>query len=521
MRRPCRALAAVAPVALALVACGTTVPLDPYGAPVTGGGSDELGVPSGTGTAPASDQRFGVPDGTTASGGLPGDQSSTTAEDSSIPAAGAGSGTTGSGGTAPGTGEQSGVAGGTGRGVTASEIRIGFLIEPGASTVGKSLGAESLVGGDHEAEVNAIVADLNKRGGVLGRKIKPVFVEVDAAQEQSNPSAAAQAACSALTDDEKVFAAISYIANVNNDTMFECMARKQTAFFGTDLAPHTEKSYATRAPYIYGPHTLSVDRLAPALVGRLKAQGYFTGWDSAAGRPSTTAPVKVGVIYTEGADTYIDGIRRGLAAAGIRDIETFQHGPTNQETSSGMSAAVLQFRSAGVTHILMETAGPVLFFLPTAENQGYRPRYGFSSLNGPAALQETGALPPRQFVGSMGAGSSPLTDVGNQPGDLSPAQAACRKIMKDAGQDMSSATAFLYMVIACDGFNLIKAALERSEVPNAAGLRRGMEALGTSFVSATIPAMAWGPSRYDAVAALRDFLYRDGRFVYVGGLHRV
>lgn len=517
-RRPRIPALAVLLLAGTLTGCGSTVQMRPGDALGQGGssaGTDGLGS-TGTGLGPGSggDVSGGVPAaGSAGLGGAAGQLGAAgTGPDGSI--MGGGSATSGSAGAGPAP-----VGAGTaGRGVTATEIKIGFLIEPGASAVGESLGAESLVGGDHKAEVAAIVADLNKRGGILGRKVVPAFVEVDAAQEQSDPAAAAQAACAGLTDDEKVFAAISYIANVNNETMFECMAQKRTPFFGTDLAAHTAKSYADRAPYIYAPHTMVVDRLAPALVSRLQAQNYFTGWDTAAGAPGT-APLKVGVIYTEGADTYIQATKKALASAGVRDIETFQHGSTAQETSSGMSAAVLQFRSAGVTHVLMETAGPVLFFLPVAENQGYRPRYGFSSLNGPAAMQETGALPERQFVGSVGTGFAPLTDVGHQPGDLSSAQAACRKIMKDAGQDMSSPTAFLYMVIACDGFNLIKQAVERSGTPNAAGLRSGIDALGKSFVSAAIPSMGWAAGRHDAVAAVRDFTFRDGRFVYAGALH--
>lgn len=517
----CVPLAAAA--ATLLAGCGSTVQTTTdtaFGGAAGPAGADGLGTDVPGAVGPDRSGAQGT-DRSSTGGMSSGPGGSSEAPGSSGPSGPDGA-TTGTGTTSGGAagGSQPPAPGETGPGVTATEIKVGFLIEPGASTIGESLGAASLVGGDHKAEVNAVVADINKRGGILGRKVVPEFVDVDAAQEQSNPAAAAQAACTGLTDDRKVFAAISYIANVNNETMFECMKQKRTPFFGTDLAAHTAASYERRAPYVFAPHTLTVDRLAPVLVKRLKAQAYFTGWDNANGAPGP-APVKVGVIHTEGSTTYREGTLKALAAIGIRDVEVFQHGPTNQETSAGMSSAVLRFRSAGVTHVLMETAGPVLFFLPTAENQGYRPRYGFTSLNGPAALQETGALPPRQFVGSMGTGFAPLTDVGNETGDLSPAQTACRKIMKDAGQDMSSATAFLYMVIACDGFNLIKRALEHAGVANAAGLRAGIDALGTGFVSAAIPAMGWARGRYDAVAAVRDFSYRDERFVYAGPLHAV
>ena len=59
--------------------------------------------------------------------------------------------------------------------------------------------------GDYEKTYNAVIDDLNKKGGVNGRKIVPVFGKV-------NPlgTAPAQEVCLKLTEDQKVFAAVGF-----------------------------------------------------------------------------------------------------------------------------------------------------------------------------------------------------------------------------------------------------------------------------------------------------------------------
>src|SRR5436309_2225961 len=51
----------------------------------------------------------------------------------------------------------------------------------------------------------AAIADLNKQGGINGRKVVPVFAAIDPLG-----TAPAQEACIKLTEDEKVFAVMSF-----------------------------------------------------------------------------------------------------------------------------------------------------------------------------------------------------------------------------------------------------------------------------------------------------------------------
>ncbi len=59
--------------------------------------------------------------------------------------------------------------------------------------------------GDYETTYNAVIDALNKKGGIDGRKVVPVFAPI-------NPigTAPAQEACLKLTEDEKVFATVGF-----------------------------------------------------------------------------------------------------------------------------------------------------------------------------------------------------------------------------------------------------------------------------------------------------------------------
>ena len=406
----------------------------------------------------------------------------------------------------------------TARGLTASQITIGVVTTQDAATLGKSLGAENLVGGDHVAEINALVKDLNAHGGIAGRKVVVVYEDVRTADATSDPASSSQAACEGLTQDKQVYAVISIVGNLNNDVMYQCMAKHRTPFFGVDLVPHHTATFAKYAPYVYGAHTLALERLVPTLVSRLTAQSWFAGWDTNAGAPGPLA-AKVGVLYADIDPGYLQLAKQSLSRAGHPVADSFGYKSDLSTLGSQMQSAVLQFRQKGITHLLIEESDGVLFFLPAAENQGYRPRYGFSTLNAAKALADTSAIPARQFVGMRGVGWAPAMDVGNTKTETSSAAASCRKVMTDAGIDSSDSTAFFYMAIECDALLLLKAGLERQQTFTPLDFRRGLEAVGNSFIAAGVTGIGWHPGSYDGVTALLDFGYDNGTFSYRGSRH--
>jgi hypothetical protein len=86
-------------------------------------------------------------------------------------------------------------------GVTKDEIKIGITY-PDLEAIRSVTNTNH---GDYEKSYRAVIDDLNKKGGINGRKVVPVFATI-------NPlgTAPAQEACIKLTEDEKVFAAMSF-----------------------------------------------------------------------------------------------------------------------------------------------------------------------------------------------------------------------------------------------------------------------------------------------------------------------
>jgi hypothetical protein len=99
------------------------------------------------------------------------------------------------------TGPATAQAGPTGRGVTATTIRIGVpYIDLSAI---RKFGI-TLDQGNYPDAYNAIIADLNAHGGVAGRKLVPYIVAVSPVG-----TAPAATACTQLGKDDKVFVAIA------------------------------------------------------------------------------------------------------------------------------------------------------------------------------------------------------------------------------------------------------------------------------------------------------------------------
>lgn len=390
----------------------------------------------------------------------------------------------------------------SGPGFTAKELFIGVAYN---SQLSEQMGAAGAVGGstalgDQRKQVEALVRDINARGGVGGRRMVPVFFDV---KGETNPSTASQAACSAWTEDNRVFAAMTFVAEMGNDSSYACLTKRQVVF--VPLAGESDRAYRAFAPYLWTPTGLSVERAGPIWVKRLAAQKYFTGWNTTLGRAGD-APVKVGLLLGNGArnsqpsmDAALEkALRAELSRVGVPVAATFSMSGIDQG-----SAAVLRFKDAGVTHVIGDYS--IALFTQAAESQRYRPRYGISSFSGGIALQLFS--PPAQLAGTLGFGWSPQGDVdtAQDQGDVSPAEARCRTVMKDAGEPTESRLAWFAMAHACDTFTFFDEVIEGSGF-RPAGLPGAAAGLG-----AVPPAFTFGISypggRPDGVTYGRDLTY--------------
>jgi len=194
-------------------ACGSTVVRTGPGAAGdqvavagSGAGSDGLG---GQGLAGGASGGLGTPGGTT--------------QDPLTGSGTFGGGSTGSGsstgsggavqapGSATGTGSDSGAGATTvtqGPGVTATSIHIGITVCGKCGSANAALGAGSDdAEADQRGTFKAALADVNDRGGVLGRKLVPIFYDTDPSRDVA---ATYQEMCETWTKDSKVLVTFMY-----------------------------------------------------------------------------------------------------------------------------------------------------------------------------------------------------------------------------------------------------------------------------------------------------------------------
>src|SRR5205807_7206663 len=232
------------------------------------------------------------------------------------------------------------------------------------------------------------------------------------------------------------------------------------------------------------------------VIDHLSDQGFF---DKGA---------KVGLIRFDNPEnerTEKNVVRPALAAHGVTLTDTYAFkvpGSTAaiSGTANEANSAVLRFRAKGVDHVIFQltlTALPFLF-MPAAESQGYRPRYGFSSGDIPDFLTQN--VPAGQLDRSAVVGWSRIADKGQRQSFAdTAAMRTCMKIIAHAGLTYPGEG---YGVV-CDPFFFLQAALNKAPRVSAAGFRAAVDALGTSFALLDTPATRFGPNRFTGPDAVR------------------
>jgi len=147
-------------------------------------------------------------------------------------------------------------------GVTKDEIKIGITY-PDLEAIRSVTNTNH---GDYEKSYRAVIADLNKQGGINGRKVVPVFAAIDPLG-----TAPAQEACIKLTEDEKVFAAMSFF---NADAPLCFVDSHSTPILGGQTTPanlgHAKAPWATlESGAELGPRQIDALANAGALKGKL------------------------------------------------------------------------------------------------------------------------------------------------------------------------------------------------------------------------------------------------------------
>ena len=393
-----------------------------------------------------------------------------------------------------------------GVGVTANSIKIGFHFSAPLGPAFAIVGFGGTPEGENNERViiDALVKHYNSHGGLAGRKILPVYNEYEAASGESWEVLAAQA-CEKFVNDEKVFAVASGHVGFN-DALSNCLAKGKTPLMQQQQWPYDTKYIKDYSPYLYQPSRMRPERWVPAYIKGLKDAGYFTkGYKL--GLMRYDSPV-----FTRIASMMRNELKKlGLVLTSEAVIGAPHSVGDFGAMSSEISSATLQFRGAGITHVIYdEWAGQLPFFgITIADQQNFHPRYGFTSVN----LTNTQAQQhsAENLHGSVVVSWLPGQDVA-KPDDPRKGGALerCLAIIRAAGVTTNR----LYDGTHCDSLFFLEAVLKKTNNITPEGLKATSEKLGSSYDSPYTFATKFASGRPDGASAVRIGRYVDGCTCY-------
>jgi hypothetical protein len=386
-------------------------------------------------------------------------------------------------------------------------MKVGVVTTKPIGPFLKQFGVAALDNGDEKAMATALVAHVNSHGGLGGRKLDPVYYEVDPAKSASQAEDQTMSEiCQALTQDQRVEVVLySFYA----PQLGACFAKAGVAYITSEPAAQPTEQQIAGTP-LYAGVGPTRDRLAQAYVDKLAARGFWTGSHGTGllveGRPELSPIVEQVVV-------------RALRQRGVDvDVVYTDPGSPNNAGSIGAQTAstVLKWSGQGRDRVifLVEYNFPIISFMQNAEQQHYNPRYGLTTNASPVGLQ--GSISANQLAGSVGVGIEPALDS-NVEGWMvdTPGRAGCVAILKRAQVDIGNkgsgpdGTA----MGMCDKFQLTQAAAARVEAagrPVTAGsIIDAISTMGDAFLPATTQGTSFSPSRRAGGSKYQIFGFLD------------
>jgi hypothetical protein len=328
-----------------------------------------------------------------------------------------------------------------------------------------------------------------------------------------------QTECTDFAQDQHVFAAIS--VEEETGALIPCLAKAGVvSIFDSPVYAPSPSDFSQYHGYLYQPDEITIYRWGP-FISLLASSGYFG------------SNAKVGILLADdgtGHNQYLVNNlwKPALAKMGINPVVfTFTEGDGSQASLSGeetqFDSAVLQFKTAGVNHVIMTPDGGngVFLFPPAAQAQGFAPRYALTDANGAAAW---GVATPQQQAGAMAiswsngdtAVETTQTQMNTNPKNST--QTECKQIF--AGFPLPSGQSVTALYPLCDRFLFLYYALKNAKSPTTQSLLAGVDALGSSYPLASGYGNAhFGPAdHYDGAQYVRvmGWSSADKQWEYVG-----
>ncbi|MGA8255253.1 MAG: ABC transporter substrate-binding protein, partial [Nocardioides sp.] len=272
--------------------------------------------------------------------------------------------------------------------------------------------------------MNAAVEWMNAHGGLGGHKINLVYFGAEIAGTKSYEQNQSEM-CATMTQDHDVVASVVSNITITN-SMATCM-QKAGALYVTDGGYLKSSTDWQQLSYTVSPTEVDSDRLGRNLAELTIAKGLAKSGD------------QIGLVVYDAAGYRAAerAFTKVAAASGIKTRPYFvTYAGSTPELSGSIAAvqsAVLAFNTAGVkTVVSLSSGGMMGYFLNTANDQRYYPRYVLTSNDGPSSAPA--AEKNDQLDGALVLGTVPTQDVDllQNPGLHSdPVFATCRTINKN------------------------------------------------------------------------------------------
>ena len=371
-------------------------------------------------------------------------------------------------------------------------VEIGIGVDSNNAAFAAAFGASTSQPEEKEVAA-AVVADINRHGGLAGHPIAPVYDEFDSTS--TDWIGEDQAACAEFTEDHHA------LAVVRTDDIFGpldgCLANARVPLVLYESYFRAPSWFAASPGLRLVPDNPSPVRLYRALADRMVAT---TRW---------TTRSRIGLVrYDRGDQGEVEtkAVRPALAAHGLsladaRAVHTPASFQDISTTSSQLEVVILRFRQEGIDNVLFEGGDISYLFATAAQAQGYAPRYAITSFDFP------NGMPKEQLHGAFGVGWEPTDDLTNAI-PATPGVKRCQAATAGLHADYAAAGVDR-IYLTCDNLYFLKAAYDAAGDVGSGALERGARRLGTGLASAFTFAIDT-TTRNDGAAAYRDLSYDDG-----------
>ena len=412
-------------------------------------------------------------------------------------------GTTGGGTTGGGT---TGV-GANGPGVTASTLAIGVITDKNADKCNAALGAAGASSVDPKQTTQALLDEINKQGGILGRKVVAHYHPIDCTSQQTVEQQG-QEVCADWTKDHPVFATGSDFG----PDFESCMEKAGSVIEGGGAFSSDDRRVYKQHPYVIDPVSLDANTQAIVTVDGLYKEHYFT------------SGYKLGLVTVDCPSYHYAVDKSFMPELGKYNLKltdsaylTCSHTLQDDSTMARDAAsAVLKFEGEGIDHVIVLDNGgglPTFLFMNAAERQDYHPRYGLNSQSGNTVLAEQfdPSTAQDQFKNALSVGWIPKADVSTADQPKNAGAERCLALMRRHNVQMSSSNAEGQALQDCETLWFLQAQLQvsGSQIINQPTLLQGVARIGFRYHSVLTFASHVTATRHDGAGKVADLKF-DG-----------